>query len=224
MKKRWKHLKDQYRKELKKQPILRSGSESEPWESTWQYFNLMSFAKDELIPASSSGNLSNNEIETLETENIETHSDTEMMAPASPVLSQPIPSPIGSSASQTSSSFRKRTNIRDDMLEIEKKKLLLMETRLKDNQEEEKLKNDEDFLFLKSILPNMKKLSDLQKLRFRGKINDWLIEAFTENERAYYQNQAYYSGPGTSGSNRGYYTQPDVTELTVELTQNTANM
>lgn len=60
LKKQWKYLKDQFRKELKKKTILRSGAESEAWQSTWQYFNLMSFMKDEVIPSPTTGNLESN--------------------------------------------------------------------------------------------------------------------------------------------------------------------
>ncbi|XP_077288711.1 uncharacterized protein LOC143913064 isoform X2 [Arctopsyche grandis] len=197
LKKRWKHLKDQYRKEIKKQPVLRSGTESEmKSESTWQYFNLMSFMKNEVTPASYTGNLTVNETESShETEK----RDTDIIESVSSPGSYNVQSPAGSSGSQPSSNFKiRKRSIKDAMLEIEKKKLLLMETRFKDSQQDDKLKNDEDFLFLRSILPTMKKLNELQKLRFRGKINEWLLEACTENERALYQNQLYYSLPNNN--------------------------
>ncbi|XP_077300958.1 uncharacterized protein LOC143921502 [Arctopsyche grandis] len=190
LKKRWKHLKDQYRKEIKKQPVLRSGAESETWESTWQYFNRMSFMKTEFTPASSTGNLTVNETESSHnTENTQT--DTDIFDSVSSPDSYHEQSPAGCSSFQPSSTSIGKRCIEDDMLEIEKKKLMLMEKHLKDSQQDENLKNDEDFLFLRSILPTMKKLNELQKLRFRGKINQWLLEACTENERALYQNQLY---------------------------------
>ncbi|XP_077287454.1 uncharacterized protein LOC143912125 [Arctopsyche grandis] len=195
LKKRWKHLKDQYRKELKKQPVLRSGAETETWVSTWQYFYTMSFMKTEVTRASSTGNLTVNETESRHnTENTQT--DTDIFDSVSSPGSYHEQSPAGSSNCQPSStSIRKRSEnirkrrIKDDMLEIEKKQSMVMEKRLKDSQQDENLKNDEDFLFFRSILPTLKKLNELQKLRFRGKINEWLIEACTENERALYQNQ-----------------------------------
>jgi hypothetical protein len=70
-----------------------------------------------------------------------------------------------------------------------------MEKRLSDSEANENLKNDEDYLFLMSILPSMKKLTDLQKLRFWGKINDWLLEAITQNQ------YSYFSQPGPSQVN-----------------------
>lgn len=215
MKKRWKHLKDQYRKELKKQPIHRSGDEADDWESTWQYFTMMSFVKDEIMPAPSTGNLSalNTQTDsTQETENTDVQNDilhdseVELIATAATSLS-PQPSLPTSSSSQVSA--KKRTTIREHMLEIERKKLILMEKRLTES-DNTNLNHDEDFLFFKSILPCMKKLTDLQRFQLRGKVNEWLIEAMTENERIFYQNQGYFSNPGVSGRNneRNYEIQP----------------
>lgn len=68
LKKRWKHLKDQYRKELKKQRISTSGAEAPAYfTSSWQYFQLMSFMKDELIPAETVGNLDSSENDMQDT-------------------------------------------------------------------------------------------------------------------------------------------------------------
>ncbi|XP_077294610.1 uncharacterized protein LOC143917087 [Arctopsyche grandis] len=117
LKKRWKHLKDQYRKELKKQPVLRSGAETETWESTWQYLNIMSFMKTEVTPASSTGNLTVDE-SSHNTENTQT--DTDIFDSVSSPRLYHEQSPAGSSSSQPSSTIRKRS-IKDDILEIEKK-------------------------------------------------------------------------------------------------------
>ncbi|XP_038215937.1 transcription factor Adf-1-like [Zerene cesonia] len=46
----------------------------------------------------------------------------------------------------------------------------------------EDLKNDPDYMFLMSVLPTVRNLSDVQKFVFRGKINEWLLEALTQNE------------------------------------------
>lgn len=59
-----------------------------------------------------------------------------------------------------------------------------MEKRLTES-DNTNLNHDEDFLFFKSILPCMKKMTDLQRFQLRGKVNEWLIEAMTENERVF---------------------------------------
>ncbi|CAH1971581.1 unnamed protein product [Acanthoscelides obtectus] len=212
LKKRWKHLKDQYRKELKKQPHFRSGAEADVWVSSWQYFNLMMFIKDEVMPAPSTGNLSVNETDdSQEAENIENDEDSsempndsdnldsEMMQPMMSPPSQPAATSSASSSQQSSSSSRKRLNLKESMLDIEKKKLLFMEKRLMETDNDQKLNNDEDFLFLRSILPAMKKLTELQKFQFRGKVNEWLYEATKENQAVTSQQnvnyQCYYTTP-----------------------------
>ncbi|KAK9686071.1 BESS motif [Popillia japonica] len=63
-------------------------------------------------------------------------------------------------------------NVREDMLEIERKKLRLMEKRLTQTDNADNLNKDEDYMFFKSVLPAMKKLSDLQRFQLPGKIND----------------------------------------------------
>lgn len=62
------------------------------------------------------------------------------------------------------------------MFELERRKLYLMEKRLNESSVNEELKKDEEYMFLMSTLPTVKKLTDLQKLRFRGKINEWLLK------------------------------------------------
>lgn len=47
------------------------------------------------------------------------------------------------------------------------------------------MKGDADYMFLVSLLPTMRKLTDLQKLQFRGKVNQWLLDALQENQKSY---------------------------------------
>lgn len=49
LKKRWKNIKDQYRKELKKLPQSRPGVPMENITSNWKYFEYMTFMKDEMV-------------------------------------------------------------------------------------------------------------------------------------------------------------------------------
>ncbi|PNF25811.1 hypothetical protein B7P43_G11738 [Cryptotermes secundus] len=99
----------------------------------------------------------------------------------SPMNQDDLDSEIQSSASHvtptssSSSSFvsRKRTanTLREDILALEKKKIILIEMRLSESEIDRKLKTD-DYLFLMSILSAMKKLTDIKKLHFRGQINE----------------------------------------------------
>lgn len=44
------------------------------------------------------------------------------------------------------------------------------------------MRHDPDYLYLMSLLPTLKQLTEIQKLQLRGKINEWLLEALTTNE------------------------------------------
>lgn len=122
LKKKWKHLKDQYRKELKKKPDSRSGAEANDWLSSWKYFQSMEFMRHEVMPAPSSGNLNPVEVEgnvDIPNEEDSTDVDIDMVdsVAASPA-SQQSPAP---STSQPTPISRKKGNMREEMLEIEKK-------------------------------------------------------------------------------------------------------
>ncbi|CAG9814654.1 unnamed protein product [Phaedon cochleariae] len=125
LRKRWEHLKDQYRKELKKQPLRRSGSEGNVWESSWQYYDLMTFMKDEVMPAPSTGNLSSvnqtnddsqkledigNAEEDTEMRNESDNSESEVSEPVISPPPRPSPTPSPCSSRQSSNSSRKRLN------------------------------------------------------------------------------------------------------------------
>ncbi|XP_030752353.1 uncharacterized protein LOC115879597 [Sitophilus oryzae] len=152
----------------------------------------MSFMKDEVIPSPTMGNLESNNPSNSQT-NIQDSQDSQATEDGNELLDldsdthSSVTSPP-SEISQPSSSIpsfsvlsKRKPHLKDDLLEIERKKLQLMEKRLSDSQNEDSLNKDEDFLFLTSILLSMKKLTHIQKLQFRGKINDWLIETLSQN-------------------------------------------
>nr|CAI5826740.1 unnamed protein product [Callosobruchus analis] len=177
LKKRWKHLKDQFRKELKKQPVLRSGAEADVWVSTWQYYDLMTFLKDEVLPAPTTGNLQELEESQVTQDTDETPEIYDMDSDSNISLTSPRPQSSRSSSRQSSTTPsislpKKRGSTKEDYLEIEQTKLSLMEKRI-EIQNNSNLDKDDDMLYFQSLLPSMKKLTHIQKLKLRGKINDW---------------------------------------------------
>lgn len=194
-------MKDQFRKELKKYPVITTGSEGgSEYKSSWQYFDSMMFIRDEIQPSKMTGNLDASEGISSETEEnegndqqVENVAETEQLSDERE-SENPSPASVSTSTSGNSSVRKKRTaNLqREDMLGLEKKKLELMEARLNMSQANEALTKDEDYMYLMSILPTMKKLSVVQKLRLRGKINEWLIEEITRNE---YAVTGYFTAP-----------------------------
>ncbi|CAG9782475.1 unnamed protein product [Diatraea saccharalis] len=150
--KRWKNLKDQYRKELKKLPAPRSGDPGDNVQSTWQFFSQMNFLRFEILRNSSDTNLRiNNDgdqssstmslplfsphTEINSQESVITETDVRSPTEDDDVtIETPTNSQLLMNASTSSSRPRKRktaNDIRTEMLELEKKRLLLLE---KDNR------------------------------------------------------------------------------------------
>lgn len=99
---------------------------------------------------------------------------------------------------ETQNSSRKRliaTEIRAEYLEIEKKKLKLMEADLAGGKEKDIPRSD-DYHFLMSLLPEMEKLNVLQKMRLRNKFTQALMDEISMNQYT-----------GVTGY-QGYFTQP----------------
>lgn len=163
MKKRWKNLKDQYRKELKKIPTPRSGDPGDNIQSTWQFFQQMNFLRFEILPDNSDTNLTTVDcqlpntsmsspcIETNSSDSVIRESDINLCSPTDSVNAQELTSPsVGddevrttntplsintASSSSSSRSLKRKTanDIRMEMLELEKKRLLLLEKDLQQN-------------------------------------------------------------------------------------------
>ncbi|XP_072943833.1 uncharacterized protein [Epargyreus clarus] len=160
VKKRWKHLKDQFRKEVKK-----LASNKVPF-SSWLHYNELQFLTDEILKKP----------ETKQ-ESAESESDSE--TEGRPLKRRKSKYDVGTSNGDS----KKHTSIKY-------KKIMRSLTSLADfidrsanmSNSDEHLKNDTDYMFLLSLLPTMRNLSDIQRLHFRGKINHWLLNALVENE------------------------------------------
>jgi hypothetical protein len=102
----------------------------------------MSFFQDEVIPAETTGSLDGSELDTQDTESSCSNH------PEAPEHEE-VESLSQSTSPALSTRTRKRTAnaVREDMPTLEKKKILLMEKRLSDSEANEKIKNDEDYLF-----------------------------------------------------------------------------
>ncbi|CAK1585168.1 unnamed protein product [Parnassius mnemosyne] len=182
LKKKWKNLRDTYSKELKKMPKSRSGDSSSNYEPAWKYFTLLGFLKDEYMPLTAESNLDEGDSEII----IDYGDDHDIAVEVLNEVRSPSPSrissPIEPSTSSYQSSKKKRQNIQDiraEYLEIEKKKLKILENDISKNIPLDSEKKTDDYYFLMSILPEMEKLPPTQKLRLRNKINQALLEEIT---------------------------------------------
>ncbi|KAM3961329.1 uncharacterized protein ACR2FA_004669 [Aphomia sociella] len=170
LKKRWKHLKDQYRKELKK-----SNVENSTYVSGWQHYDALSFLKEELLSKDRPRNTTQSETESLG--NSDDGEDT-------------------FEVKRTKKATKDETDDTQDSRKLNTiiKKLnatkQLIDTKL--TAIEDGPRNDPDYMFLMSVLPSIKQLTDIQKLHFRGKVNEWLLETIMQNE---YSKQGDFQNP-----------------------------
>lgn len=133
----------------------------------------MRFLQDEVLPAPSFGNLSQDSMSPLSTINDD---DDERTIESRPSIDMNL-------STCDSTPRRSLSDHRNEMLRLEKEKLELIKARIQDKKEEE-LKNDEDYMFFMSMLPPFKRLTTLQKLRFRHKVSEMILEMTTQNEYA----------------------------------------
>ncbi|XP_068212670.1 uncharacterized protein, partial [Palaemon carinicauda] len=199
IKRKWKNLKDYYRKELKKVEKPKSGDgASEIVNSTWPYFNQSSFLKDIYLPEYRSSNLSQEEnIRIMEDDlslvDDDIESNVSHVSPSfvihnSRAASPALPPDTGSTSQdngwQTNPSTKKRRRASldymakksEELVKIEKQKLEM----LRKEQEES---GDEELYFFKSLLPYKKKLNHTKKLRMRMQIQNLFLKEMEEVEQ-----------------------------------------
>ncbi|XP_050345465.1 uncharacterized protein LOC126770231 [Nymphalis io] len=189
VKKRWKHLKDQYRKELKKILSKRLAM------SNWHYYNDLSFITDEVLTGRHGVNKNANS-NNVASEN-ESDSDEQ------PLLRKKNPQQEPINRQPRSSDLVKRgLNAKKKPLIMKQLKELKDLIQSKNKTMDDELRNDADYLFLISLLPTIRKLSDLQKLHFRGKVNEWLLQTLSQyqftnvcDNKIYVQDQLNESQP-----------------------------
>ncbi|KAG5872352.1 hypothetical protein JTB14_006041 [Gonioctena quinquepunctata] len=194
---RWKNKKDKYRRELQKIPVSHSGDAAKTYKSTWPYFDMMSFLKDQVTPALKYGNsptLEQSQEDVMHSDIEDDRTDTQLAIDPCVVVSPPSistasthsqeerPSSVSASTTVTASTTvsqkgkdnRKRLcDVRDGkFLEIENKKLLLLAQNLK---HDDAMPDSEEFNFFKSLIPYLGKFKQIQKLRVRNKIQQVIL-------------------------------------------------
>lgn len=218
LKKKWKNIKDHYRKELKKIPAPRSGDAgyvNQP--SHWQYFSQLSFLRDEILPNVTEGNLSSteicNQISKVSNETEENSQESTIgcdeeasIYPQQPStssqeasISSQEASPPSREASTSQRSSKKKTanDIRTEFLELERKRLKLLENDLSNQSRNEASRHEnksDDYYFFMSLLPQMEKFTPVQKFRVRQKINQAILDELSVNESMYPSNESYMYG------------------------------
>lgn len=208
--KAWENLRDTFRRKLKTDTETKSG-QGRSEIVKWPFFNIMMFLKDVMIPRESSGNLpltydenelspSNLSNATLEDVDEENTNDAEADINCS--IREPETSgseftsfAIPQSKQQPSSSLKK--NYKNDnntilskkqkqnsydsqVLEIERRKISLMEKRF--SRPTNTHQDDQDYAFFMSLLPSVKQLNQIEKMRLRMKIMNDVTDALEAHQ------------------------------------------
>ncbi|XP_039439879.1 uncharacterized protein LOC120426968 isoform X2 [Culex pipiens pallens] len=182
LRKKWKALRDIYRRELQKIPEARSGDAADGDQnySTWAHFKSMAFVRDQMRPRKMSGNLqSGNSVNQQEPEENEenecAYEEEHLDESAEDTFEVPNPppaesgSPVGPSPPPKKKRMSKDNNVAR-LIDIETKKLQLLERKVASKE------RDEDEAFLESLLPHLRKLDPEQKLLCRMKMQSVVLE------------------------------------------------
>ncbi|CAH2240831.1 uncharacterized protein LOC120624438 [Pararge aegeria] len=163
IRKRWKNLKDAFRKELKR--VLVQDIEA----SSWQHFEQLSFITEAILKG-----IRNKDINALSTEET---ADGDSDDPLS--VKTEIPEAEPSTSMDGNSTLEISYANDDSMSHLANRNLNVMQHNNKRKALEDEY--DADYMFLVSLLPTMRQLSEIQKLQFRGKVNQWLLEAVSQD-------------------------------------------
>lgn len=156
-KKKFKYLKDEYRKAQQKIPQPAPGAPAEKHVPNFKYFKMMRFLRGD------SSTTGKNSVEHLFDDTDTSFSETDAINP------------------QTTQNNNKRqcskrtTNIEDKYLE---KRIKLLETDIERFGKED----SDDLLFFKSLLPYVENISHLKKLEFRAQLINIIINIKREEE------------------------------------------
>ena len=164
--KTWETLRVMYGRKLKKIHDRRSGQATGTTrESKWQYFTAMSFVNAVMNPRRTLSNVPAAEESVIgSTRNFE-DGNASTYVPNNDSDNDEFCEGVSDERQvQKNLGTKRKIKCREEALHLEKRKIKLTEERLmKKSQAEE----DEDIMFLMSLLPSIKKLDDIQRLELR---------------------------------------------------------
>lgn len=189
-KKKWKNLKDKYRKLIQKP--LKSGSAAVSQNNKWRFFDLMKFTKDTMMPGQTFGNLSTSfgrheahDIEAHDesfedTQNMNNEEEDEQTSSNKTTNAAPLTTFSNARPHRSKLAIGSKNVLEKEMVEIEKQKLnAILEIQKSAKTEHE----GDDYHFLMSLLPFMKNLDPILKLELRGKIQTEVFNSYKTNQQ-----------------------------------------
>lgn len=212
--KQWELLRDVFRKKTKETKGV-SGASAKP---KWVYFESLSFLIPMMKARNTTGNLSVSDTsmsQVLEEREGEALNETDFTeldgntdAEVDDLLEEGnISAPTNTPVEPQRKGLKRKqaTSIQDKALDLERRKVQLMEARFaapQTNQVE-----DDDLSFFKSLLPSMKQLSDIRRMKLRSQILNCVIaelEAPREPNTSWLPTAASRPPPCPSGSGHHY--------------------
>lgn len=171
VKKKWKNIRDHYRKELKKMQAA-GNEETKRTHSPNRMFNQMSFMKEQILrkrptkrrPAKQTSNTTDSDSATDDTDGNENGSRVTSLHTTDPPFKK-----------------RKEIDARSEFLDLEKRKLATYECIVKNRAQGVPFES-EDYHFLMSLLPQMEKFTTIQRFRVRSQINTIIMTELRQNE------------------------------------------
>lgn len=180
-------MRDYYRLELRKLEKQKSGNKTDQatMTSTWPHFTVMSFLKDILKSGTRCSDISEEtypqkperEITVYEADDsqvtvIKSEPSVQSTRPSSSASNDELSAPKKKRLRPGTESIIKKN---EDIIDLEKKKPASMD---KERVGEE----DDDLLYLKSLLPHIKSLPRIRRLRLRSKFQELIIQEVEQME------------------------------------------
>ncbi|BES93878.1 Alcohol dehydrogenase transcription factor Myb/SANT-like [Nesidiocoris tenuis] len=191
VRKKWKSLRDNFRKELQKEsyPPFGNGGSEPTWKSSWRYFESLRFLQDQFTAKSSAESFLELKTESVVPFELEMTDNVENSQDFTPQDSSRAPM---SDHSSVTFGTRKRQlpvdEIEQSMLRLERR-LDFLETNQKQSQ-----KGDDDEAFFTSLLPYVRPLAPADKLLLRIKMQQ-LIYDFVKSASPSHQPSPLKSQP-----------------------------
>ncbi|XP_054085775.1 uncharacterized protein LOC128921648 [Zeugodacus cucurbitae] len=176
-KKKWKYLRDQFRCEVRKIPTPKSGDAASQITSSWPYFNSLLFLKDQMKFRNLSGNLKASSVKATQ-EEVVYEEEIEDILNTSQVEETRDLCDNDEFSCEVPSKKKNTSNSTAQLLEIEKRKLALLENK----KMEKKTVLDEDEAFFVTLLPHIRKLDPENKFLCRMEMQNIRAFVFT-NQR-----------------------------------------
>ncbi|XP_049771993.1 transcription factor Adf-1-like [Schistocerca cancellata] len=176
-KSKWKHLRDNYRAELKKLGNVRSGDPGKSPQkrnTTWPWFQHMHFLRDILIPRAMQSSLSSETEPESQSQLSPEFSSNDHSSPQderdqsdiSSLVAVDETSPLASTVSQRKKKRSSGPNIEEEFLKLEKDKLAVMKAH------QDMTQNDDTYHFLMSLRSAINSLPVQRQMFVKLKIQE----------------------------------------------------